>query len=40
MILIAMACDPPGHATADVPMLRLSDNAVVQIHTFIDDPPF
>lgn len=33
MITIAMATDP--HATADIPMPRLSDDAVVQIHDFI-----
>jgi hypothetical protein len=33
LITIAMATDP--HATADIPMPRLSDDAVVQIHDFI-----
>jgi len=35
-----MACDPLSLAAAAVPVLLHSDTAVVQIHTFIDDPPF
>jgi len=30
-----MATNPYDHATADIPMPRLSDDAVVQIHEFI-----
>ena len=30
-----MTADPHDHATADIPMPRLSDEAVVQIHDFI-----
>ena len=30
-----MATDPHNHATTDIPMPRLSDDAVVQIHNFI-----
>jgi len=30
-----MATNPNDHATADIPMPRLSDDAVVQIHDFI-----
>ena len=32
---MVMAADPHDHATADIPMPRLSDDAVVQIHDFI-----
>lgn len=35
MITIAMTTDPHDHAAADIPMPRLSDDAVVQIHDFI-----
>jgi len=35
LITIAMATDSHDHATADIPMPRLSDDAVVQIHDFI-----
>jgi hypothetical protein len=35
LITIAMATNPNDHATADIPMPRLSDDAVVQIHDFI-----
>jgi len=35
-----MTCDPHGPATADIPVLRLGDTAVVRIHTCVDDPPF
>ena len=31
-----MATNPHDHATADIPMPRLSDAAVVQIHDFIE----
>ena len=30
-----MATEPHDHASADMPMPRLSDDAVVQIHDFI-----
>jgi hypothetical protein len=35
VIGIAMATDPREPASADIPMPRLSDDAVVQIHDFI-----
>ena len=35
MITIAMPADHHDHATADIPLPRLSDDAVVQIHDFI-----
>ena len=35
-MIIAMSTDPHDHATADIPMPRLSDDAVVQIHDFIE----
>jgi hypothetical protein len=35
LITIAMAPDPHDHASANIPMPRLSDAAVVQIHDFI-----
>jgi hypothetical protein len=35
VIGIAMPADPHEPATADIPMPRLSDDAVVQIHDFI-----
>ena len=33
--MTTMPTDPHGHAAADIPMPRLSDDAVVQIHDFI-----
>ena len=32
---MAMVPDPHGHSSAAIPMPRLSDDAVVQIHDFI-----
>jgi len=32
---ITMSIEPHHHATADIPLPRLSDDAVVQIHDFI-----
>ena len=34
--MIAMHAQPPDRASADIPMPRLSDDAVVQIHDFIE----
>ena len=33
--MIVMSADPHDHAVAAIPMPRLSDDAVVQIHDFI-----
>ncbi len=35
-MITAMSTDPHDHATADIPMPRLCDDAVVQIHNFIE----
>jgi hypothetical protein len=34
--VIAMADDPHDHASAAIPMPRLSNDAVIQIHDFIE----
>lgn len=36
MIAIAMSADPHDHGRGAIPMPRLSDDAVVQIHDFIE----